>query len=114
MFKSEVYEPRCASVRFKFRPNIYTSFIKCMRTKMDSVFHVRFHLLPSKTKQYFDHMFRHLTEVCAKFDVTLYVYNILNLDFEIVVNEAAVARWPNVLPVPSPARLTGVTMLIFY
>ena len=63
---------------------------------MDSVFHVCFFLLLSKAKQYYEHMFLHLTEVCSKFDVTLDITH-LNLDFEIVVNEAAVARWPNMV-----------------
>ena len=38
--------------------------------------------------------FRHLTEVCAKFDVTLDITH-LYMDFEIAVHETAVARWPN-------------------
>ena len=55
-----------------------------------------FFLLPSKTKQWYEHMFRHLTEACTNFDVTLNI-TYLHLDFEIAVHEVAVARWPNVI-----------------
>ena len=83
---------------FKFCPKYFYHLYSIHAYKNGQCVPCVFFLLPSKTKQCYEQMFRHLTEVCAQFDVTLDIHvTQLNLDSEIVINEAALAHWQNVI-----------------